>query len=109
MDAYVTAPDVAPAAVDPIAFGIAARGTRPGWLLPDDEIIDLIAVEIAVKGTRAVRLTARERCIAAGMILARHGSDSVIAARLSLTPRYARELAARLRAAATAPVLDGAA
>lgn len=44
------------------------------WLLPDDGIIDPVAVEIAAAGTRRVRLTAPERRAAAALILARGGT-----------------------------------
>jgi hypothetical protein len=54
-----------------------APGPRPRsrWLLPDDGIIDPIAVEIAAAGTRPVALTPAERRLAAAAILARPGGS----------------------------------
>ena len=70
------------------------------WLLPDDGIIDPVAVEITAAGTRRVRLTAAERGAAAALILARGGTVSDIAARLHVSTQTARLLAATARAAA---------
>lgn len=69
------------------------------WLLPDDGIVDLVAVEIAAAGTRRVRLTVPERRFAAALILARGGSVGDIAARLHMNSRSARRLAGFLRSA----------
>ena len=60
------------------------------WLLPDDGIIDPVAVEIAAAGTRRVRLTGPERRVAAALILARGGTVNDIAARLPVNFRAAR-------------------
>ena len=51
-----------------------AGAVYTSWLLPDDGIIDPVAVEIAARGTRRVRLTARERRAAAALIVARGGT-----------------------------------
>ena len=68
------------------------------WLLPDDGIIDPVAVEIAARGSRRVRLTARERRAAAALILGRRGTAGDIAERLCMSGRAARDLAASIRA-----------
>lgn len=69
------------------------------WLLPDDGIIDPVAVEIAAAGTRPVALTRPERRAAAVLILARGGTVSDIAGRLHLNAGTARRLADAIRAA----------
>jgi hypothetical protein len=74
------------------------------WLLPDDGIIDPVAVEIAANGTRRVRLTAPERRAAAALILARGGTAYEVAWRLCMSGHTAKELAANVRADAAAPV-----
>ena len=68
------------------------------WLLPDDGIIDQVAVEIAAAGTRRVRLTLPERRFAAALILARGGTANDISARLHVNGRVARRLADAIRA-----------
>jgi hypothetical protein len=73
---------------------MAARAT---WLLPDDGIIDPVAVEIAARGARRVRLTAAERRLAAALILARGGSPNDIARRLCMSGNSANALAASIR------------
>ena len=73
------------------------------WLLPDDGIIDDIAVDVAVKGLRPVRLTQRERELAGAGILALGGSEDALRANLSLpTVRHARELAELIGSSQTA-------
>lgn len=67
------------------------------WMLPDDGIIDRVAVEIAAKGERRVRLTAPERRAAAEMILARGGTVPVIAERLCMSDSAASALAYIIR------------
>ncbi len=69
------------------------------WLLPDDGIIDPIAVEITAAGTRRVALTKPERRAAAALILARGGTPADIAKRLHIGGSAARQMAARIRAA----------
>jgi len=73
------------------------------WLIPDDGIIDPVAVEIMAAGARRVRLSLPERRAAAALILARGGTANDIAARLHIGGRAAVDLAAAIRAA------DGAA
>jgi hypothetical protein len=63
--------------------------------LPDDGIIDLIAVEIAVRGSRPVALTYAERQLAAARILARGGTPYLLSKRLRISGTTALTLAAR--------------
>ncbi|MGH3274272.1 MAG: hypothetical protein ACRDNZ_08090 [Streptosporangiaceae bacterium] len=70
------------------------------WLLPDDGIVDPVAVELTAAGARRVRLTARERGAAAALILSRGGTVKDIAARLYVSEQTARLLACTVRAAA---------
>ncbi len=65
--------------------------------LPDDGIIDPIAVEIAACGARPVALTPAERQIAAARILARGGTPYLISKRLHVSGTTALVLAARCR------------
>jgi DNA-binding NarL/FixJ family response regulator len=69
------------------------------WLLPDDGIIDPVAVEVAAAGTRRVRLTVSERRLAAALILTRGGTVNDIAARLHVSGQTARRMAGAIRAA----------
>lgn len=71
----------------------AARGT---WVIPDDGIIDPIAVEIAADGRRPVRLTRLERGEAAIRILASGGTIYVVAKRLNISYPAAKVLAASI-------------
>ena len=64
-------------------------------MLADDGIIDLIAVEIAAKGTRPVALTRAERQLAATAILAGGGTPDLISKRLHVSGSTALTLAAR--------------
>jgi hypothetical protein len=75
----------------------AARILRP--LLPDDGIVDPIAVEIAARGTRPVQLTRAERRAAAALILTRGGSAFLVSVRLRMSMHAARRLAATLAVA----------
>ena len=70
--------------------------SRNAWLLPDDGIIDPIAVELAATGQREVRLTETERHEAAALILADGGSSWLIAKRLKMNTAAARSLAASI-------------
>lgn len=67
------------------------------WMLPDDGIIDPVAVEIAAKGERRVALTAPERRAAAELILARGGTVNVVAERLCMSDSAAGALAYIIR------------
>lgn len=63
--------------------------------LPEDGIIDHLAVAIAVSGTRRVQLTRAERQLAAAAILARGGNYRLVAVRLHVSGTTARALTAR--------------
>ncbi len=77
------------------------------WLLPDDGVIDWIAVGIAASGTRQVRLTRLERALAAALIMRRGGSAYQVARSLFVSYSTAAALAASVRA--TPPDLSEAA
>jgi hypothetical protein len=72
----------------------APETTDEKWVIPDDGIIDPIAVEIAASGQRPVRLTLAERRAAAACILAKGGTAWTIARHLRMPYRSARVLAA---------------
>lgn len=74
---------------------MTARRMRRGRLLPDDGIIDPIAVEIAASGTRPVARTRTERQLAAARILADGGTAYVISVRLRVSGSTALALAAQ--------------
>lgn len=78
-----------------------ARCARRHLVLADDGIIDLIAVEIAARGTRTVALTRAERRLAAAWILARGGTPYLISKRLHVSGTTALMLAARCQGAAS--------
>ena len=69
---------------------------RSTWVIPDDGIIDPIAVELAANGRRPVRLTRLERRAAAIRILASGGTIYVIAKRLNMSYPAAKVLAASI-------------
>jgi len=71
---------------------------QPALTLPDDGIIDPIAVEIAALGIRPVALTPAERRLAAARILARGGSFSTVCERLHVSGTAALALTARCQA-----------
>ena len=73
------------------------RTARRSWVLTDDGVIDPIAVEIAASGSRPVALTRAERQLAAGRILVRGGTLSLISRRLRVNGSTARALAAQYR------------
>lgn len=76
---------------------------RRSWVLTDDGVIDPIAVEIVASGSRPIALTRAERQLAAGRILARGGTLSLISRRLRVNGSTARALAAQYRCQDTAP------
>jgi hypothetical protein len=76
---------------------VIARCARRRLVLADDGIIDLIAVELAARGTRTVALTRAERRFAAARILARGGTPYLISKRLHVSGATALALAARCR------------
>lgn len=75
----------------------AVQPRGDAWMLPDDGIIDPIAVEIAAKGERPVALTAPERRAAAELILASGGTVSTVAERLCMSESAAGALAYVIR------------
>jgi hypothetical protein len=75
----------------------AYQPSADAWMLPDDGIIDQVAVEIAAKGERRVALTAPERRAAAEMILARGGTVRDIAERLCMSDTAAGGLSYLIR------------
>lgn len=81
----------------------AYRPPADAWLLPDDGIIDPIAVEIAANGERPVKLTAPERRAAAEIILALGGTVAVVAERLCMSDSAADALAYVIRNGYTRP------
>ena len=74
---------------------MTARTARRRLALADDGMIDLIAVEIAARGIRAVALTRTERRLAAARILARGGTPRLVSQRLHVSGTTALALAAR--------------
>ncbi len=69
---------------------------RPRWTLPDDGIIDELAIDIAARGIRPVALTRTERRLAAALILAAGGTPYLISKRLHVSCQTAHALAAEL-------------
>lgn len=78
---------------------MTARGLRGTLVLPDDGIIDPIAIELAASGTRPVALTPTERRLAAAWILARGGTPYLISKRLRISGTAALTLAAECQPA----------
>jgi hypothetical protein len=78
---------------------MTARGLRGTLVLPDDGIIDPIAVELAASGARPVALTPTERRRAAASILARGGTPYLISKRLHISGADALTLAAECQPA----------
>lgn len=76
------------------------------WVLPDDGIVDDVAVAVAAAGTRKVRLTPAEQRLAAVKILAELDGDlfftgdgvNEIRTRLNMHPSAARQLINEIRA-----------
>lgn len=85
------------------APAVSGSVSRTAWLLPDDGIVDPVAVDLAATGNRAVRLTAAERREAAAIILAGGGSAWCIAERLKMDLAAARSLAASVITEAAVP------
>ncbi|KAB2347247.1 hypothetical protein [Actinomadura rudentiformis] len=81
-------------------------GMPAPWVLPEDGIVDPIAVEIAAAGTRRVALTATERLLAAARILAAGHHQTEMARRLGVSYDTARTLAALVRRFGLLPVPD---
>lgn len=68
------------------------------WAIPEDGIIDAIAVQIAASGQRRVRLTRTERLFAAALIMARGGTAYQVHKRLGVSPSTAHALVASITA-----------
>lgn len=62
------------------------------WVIPDDGIIDGLAVRIAASGKRRVRLTPMERRFAAALIVAQGGTCYRVAEYLGISFWAARTL-----------------
>jgi hypothetical protein len=77
-------------------------GSVSPWVIPDDGIVDQVAVEIMARGERRVRLTRAERLAVAALVLARGGTVTDIKERLHVDSRIATALAAEVRSAGTA-------
>ena len=71
---------------------------RTAWLLPEDGVIDPVAIELAATGERSVALTESERRIAADLIIAAGGTPNLIAKRLHMAHANARILADQITA-----------
>ena len=78
------------------------------WVLPEDGIVDEIAVEIAASGHRRVALTRTERRLAAARILAQGGTVCDVATRLHLSWTTARALVDQVKAQARQAVAPAA-
>ncbi|TMQ87881.1 hypothetical protein ETD83_39685 [Actinomadura soli] len=79
------------------AGDLDAAAGEARWVLPEDGIVDPIAIEIAARGSRRVALTPTERLLAAASILAVGGTPHDIEVRLHVSGRTARTLADRAR------------
>jgi hypothetical protein len=73
---------------------VTAQRRPYSLVLADDGIIDMVAVDIAARGTRPVPLTRAERQLAAARILARGGTPYLVAKRLHVSGTTALALAA---------------
>ena len=76
----------------------------PVWTLPEDGILDPIAIELAARGLRPVALTPAERLTAAARILHHGGTPALIARRLHVSGTTALILAARIQHSRTGAV-----
>jgi len=77
---------------------MTARKHPTRWVLPEDGIVDEVAVAIAAAGTRPVALTRTERWLAAARILAAGGTSFLICKRLHVSGRTALAMAAAINA-----------
>ncbi|WP_019632673.1 hypothetical protein [Actinomadura atramentaria] len=75
------------------------HGFQPLGSVPEDGLLDLVAVQIAMSGERPVELTALERLVAAAQILAAGGHPRDIADRLRVSDTIADSLVRRVRLA----------
>jgi hypothetical protein len=74
---------------------VTGQRMRHPLVLAEDDIIDMIAVDIATRGARPVALTPAERQLAAARILARGGTPHLVAKRLHISGSTTLALAAR--------------
>ena len=81
----------------PAAPAEKGRGAPSPWVLPEDGIVDPIAVQIAAAGERRVALTHAERLLAAAKILAAGHHLTEMAGRLHVSSDAARAAEARSR------------
>jgi hypothetical protein len=72
----------------------AARQRR---VLPDDGIVDRLAVEIAASGLRPVALTRAERQLAAARIISHGGTPYLVSKLLHVSGTTAITLSAKIR------------
>lgn len=75
--------------------GVVKHGSS--MLLHDDGIIDPVAVDLAVSGQRAVRMTRPERLEALQRLLSLSLTCAEIGARLSLSENHVKKLCAEVR------------
>jgi hypothetical protein len=54
------------------------------WQLPDDGVVDLVAVDVAARGLRPVELTETERRAAVELLLKRGGTRTLASYRLRM-------------------------
>lgn len=59
-----------------------------GWILPEDGILDEVAIEIAIRGQRPVRLTLRERRAVVKSLIDRGASPGEIIEKLRTNPKW---------------------
>jgi hypothetical protein len=71
----------------------APAATESTWELPSDGIVDSIAIDAAVSGSRRVRLCPTERLVAACMIIRAGGSIDDLQSHLSISRNAAVVLA----------------
>jgi hypothetical protein len=80
----------------------------PGWQIPDDGIIDEIAIDIAATGQRRVRLTPTELRLAARRIIASGFKAKTLEARLGISRSYAQDLVTELSTSSKETGVDNA-
>lgn len=71
--------------------------SRPSMIIPEDGIIDWLAVDIAVRGDRVVMLTVNERSLAVARLMRQGVGCNTVAARLGINRDAAQNLMHRTR------------
>lgn len=66
------------------------------WLIPEDGIVDDIAVEVAVSGARRVRLTPTEHCLAVEQMVRQGSSIKEIARHIGMADINVKDLIRRI-------------